>query len=474
MRFAEENPLALGQWEVDFAVPGEQSTLTISLAAIFGGERFAAEEAAKRAKQAAEDGEPVENKLPPRAIQNGLEVLAALREGMDEEHGRQLGNLMDMVLKDPTKLHEITRSTAKTFFDRTLPGEVTRKRYTLEGNIFAAVSMSVQQRLGEKIIYTAEDGELRHAVLLKNNKLPKLMKQLDQAISERTVAAPNDRVVLRGVMDLFNATVDYAEAMANAGRQGEQAAKQEERYGAAYSQTFRAAQARYAASAAEPRREMIQALGRIAFYEEPDRERSRLTAALQRLAAGPAFETWAKRLAEGITRAAKVPAAISVGPNPFDGPGEPVVRLTEASHGGIEVGGFDQKRLSRLSKGVAADRQGAVLLPSNTGDILVLTHGKGDLPVSGTDINWRVKLGTMKVPAGVIAGHLDDDASWEQLVAHAEKHEKGFTLHGPMRALFEEAQAVASEVKKDVALQLENGISDSPAPNTHSPAMAGV
>lgn len=474
VRFSEENPLALGQWEVDFAVPGEQSTLTISLAAMFGGERFAAEEAAKRAKQAAEDGEPVENKLPPRAIRNGLEVLAALREGMDEEHGRQLGNLMDMVLKDPTKLHEITRSTAKTFFDRTLPGEVTRKRYTLEGNIFAAVSMSVQQRLGEKIIYTAEDGELRHAVLLKNNKLPKLMKQLDQAISERTVAAPNDRVVLRGVMDLFNATVDYAEAMANAGRQGEQAAKQEERYGAAYSQTFRAAQARYAANAAEPRREMIQALGRIAFYEEPERERSRLTAALQRLAAGPAFETWAKRLAEGITRAAKVPAAISVGPNPFDGPGEPVVRLTEASHGGIEVGGFDQKRLSRLSKGVAADRQGAVLLPSNTGDILVLTHGKGDLPVSGTDINWRVKFGTMKVPAGVIAGHLDDDASWEQLVAHAEKHEKGFTLHGPMRALFEEAQAVASEVKKDVALQMENGMSDSPAPNTHSPAMAGA
>ncbi|MFG1270545.1 strawberry notch family protein [Xanthobacter sp. DSM 14520] len=474
VRFAEERPLNLGGWEVDFAVPGEQSTLTISLAAMFGGERFAEEEAAKRAKQAAEDGEPVENKLPQRAIRNGLEVLAALREGLDEDHGRQLGNLLDMALKDPTKLHEITRSAAKTFFDRALPGEITRKRYTLEGNIFAAVAMSVQQRLGEKIIYTAEDGELRHAVLLKNNKLAKLTKQLEQAIAERTVLAPDDPTVLSGVVDLFNATVDYAEAIANASRQGEQATKQEERYGAAYSQTFRAAQARYLESAAAPRREMIQALGRIAFYEEPERERSRLTAALQRLAAGPAFETWAKRLAAGVVRAANVPAAISLGPNPFDGPGEPVVKVTEGSHGGIEVGAFDGKRLSRLAKGVAADRQGAVVIPSNSGAPIIFTHGKGDLPASGSEINWRVTFGSVRIPAGVVPGQIKDEQGWEQIVAHADKHAKDFTLHGPMRALFEEAQAVASEVKKDVALQLENGLSDSSAPVNHSPAMAGA
>lgn len=72
----------------------------------------------------------------------------------------------------------------KSCFDDAPAGSVFRKKYALEGNMFVALKIAQgREKLGEKAIFTTDNGEIRHAVVLKAEKLELLKSKLNAKLA---------------------------------------------------------------------------------------------------------------------------------------------------------------------------------------------------------------------------------------------------------------------------------------------------
>lgn len=75
-----------------------------------------------------------------------------------------------------------------------LPKQVTlRSRYTLEGNFFAgmaAISQKTGGALGEKVIYTDDQGKTRNALLLNKKGTEQIINQVSAKVAQRAIPLP--------------------------------------------------------------------------------------------------------------------------------------------------------------------------------------------------------------------------------------------------------------------------------------------
>lgn len=192
----DEVNVNLGQWDLHFVVPGDGSVRSTSLAGPYAIRRD--EQLAARAESDSGGVTPERQPAFKVATFGGFSSAAKFLSGavtygqdFDAEREKMLALWRENSTPSPSAGERVNESgrkadIARLLFDHAPGGEVTRKRYTLEGNIFAAVQLMGSKKLGEKVIYTAHDGELRNAMLLRNERLDKLLGPLDKALEGRT------------------------------------------------------------------------------------------------------------------------------------------------------------------------------------------------------------------------------------------------------------------------------------------------
>lgn len=187
VKFDQRDPLNIGAWKFNIAIPGEEWMEQVSLSAA-----FAHEEEAGSAISAFAD----KNIL--FASNEGLPVWAPVI--FDDAHRKALDSIRDEIGQD--ELDNLAMSISPDLygaaseadpfsrlidlaFDHVPGGETTRHKYALEGNMFMAVKLTQVKgdRLGQKAIYTTATGDIRHAVILKSDvSIEKMRLQLSEKI----------------------------------------------------------------------------------------------------------------------------------------------------------------------------------------------------------------------------------------------------------------------------------------------------
>lgn len=463
VRYSAERPLSLGEWEVEFVVPGQNTGQTISLAMVAGLEKAATDafrEALSKASNEDDPDEPAPSDDKPPKFFAGIHSLAnALAEGMDEEHGKEIRALFE----NSSNMDAQGHAFIKSFFDRVEPGEVRRSRYTLEGNVFQAVALSAQQRLGEKVIYTSDTGELRHAVMLKNKKLSKLQAGIKASLAQRTVPAPDDPAAVMAVLDLFQTTCEYSSARVEVASAEQMCKRYLEQYGSERGADYRLRDAKF--SLERVRGHVIDAL--VQLTDHSDEERATLREALSD-SDDTKFLELADRLVKVVKDAANAPTAISIGPNPFVVDGRNPVNLSVTGMGSIEAKGFSAA-ISEAAKGVAGDRQGAMILVTERHKF-VQCHGKAPYTSGTPGVNWNVKINKLKVRS-VATGAIESLSGLKQLLAIGAQHGKETTLHGALRAVFEEGRNAVNGLARELELESSLAKDDSACATDSSRAL---
>lgn len=152
--------LNLGEWHMHMSVPGEESTISVSFASLYGGYINYLENAA---------AEP--DKYRPLSFETIVRVIADQWTGEKPFAGYlDMPQILsdgwaDRVLSQPVTHEE----RFKLLFDQAPAGEVNRERSAIMGNLFLGIKVA-GKAFAEKIVFTNELGESQHAILLKGNQ----------------------------------------------------------------------------------------------------------------------------------------------------------------------------------------------------------------------------------------------------------------------------------------------------------------
>ncbi|WP_234053733.1 MULTISPECIES: strawberry notch-like NTP hydrolase domain-containing protein [unclassified Xanthobacter] len=466
VRFPTDRPLNLGEWEIDFAVPGEEHALTISLASIYAASRAQEEEQEKARKTGAMP--PTPPVWGPRPLLPAGVLLVAMAEGLSHEHAALLKSLKEgsADVEAGTFNPDVQRQLMEGCFRHAPQGERTRTRFSLEGNIFEAVAVAVQQKLGEKVLYTTDDGEIRHAVLLKNSKLDKLNASLEQSLAARTAPAPDNPALLLYVCSVLRSMEEISQTMRSRAQSTRGMADLTRRYGeqSSFVQREKERLQTIEAKLSVQHAALVGAVSQVSLALVDPLHADELRDLL--LNVDDRTPGWIERLRLAIVEAGKAPAAVSVGSDPFQAAPDAPVEYRKASDSSLDVGVFSS-RLQTLTKQMAGDREGAVVVPFN-GLICVLTHAKGGLPEAADAINWRSSIAGVKPRAGCVIGQIADQKGMEELVEHARAHQRSLSFHGPLRAIFEEVRTITREMERELVehttLKMEDEKDMAPAP----------
>jgi len=197
------DPTRISDWTIGIATPGDKVKLSFALSAL----RTRWESLEDRPGHAPiSDIVNWNSQLQSRAddYRNlvssiyGEESAGAIREIVD--HGFPRHNAGD----DLTQRNAAQYHLGQALFDLVPAGVTKETRYTLEGNLFAALALSQSghSRLGEKAVYLDDEGVRRHAVVLH----PRSAELLRETVEQRADAFAEVRSELRDAA-LVEATV---------------------------------------------------------------------------------------------------------------------------------------------------------------------------------------------------------------------------------------------------------------------------
>ncbi|MCV9909563.1 strawberry notch family protein [Brucella sp. HL-2] len=152
--------LNLGEWHMHMSVPGEESTISVSFASLYGGYINYLENAA---------AEP--DKYRALSFDTIVTVLADQWTGETPFAGYlDMPQILSDGWADRVLSHPVTHEERfKLLFDQAPAGEVNRERSAIMGNLFLGIKVA-GKAFAEKIVFTNELGESQHAILLKGNQ----------------------------------------------------------------------------------------------------------------------------------------------------------------------------------------------------------------------------------------------------------------------------------------------------------------
>nr|WP_281722717.1 strawberry notch family protein [Nitrosomonas nitrosa] len=194
--FDESKPLNLGSWKLSFAVPGQETGFMVTMAGIYA------------AYEAAGD-EPwcIRRAVPGRAGFGLMQEVAGIwspaiadelsRVDQTLPSGAPFGDMEQVALYQDECLEA---ATMRAVFEGATGGKVKRSMMTLEGNLFSAVATLAGKRVGEKAMYTDENGAIRHCYLLKKDASKKLMEKLTTSVGNRVAFVPADEERIRSFL----------------------------------------------------------------------------------------------------------------------------------------------------------------------------------------------------------------------------------------------------------------------------------
>ena len=203
VRFDEEKALNLGAWDIRLAIPGEERLIDLPLASAFA----ASEEARLK-------GEDAWVLTAAQLNDNALGLMKEiapmwseiLTEALHSTGGQLHAEAADDLLH-PAKFGDGSAEAQlmEALIENVAGGHVARTRYAVEGNLFAAVSALAGKRMGEKAMYTDENGTIRHCYLLKKDGHKKVIERLGKSIASRVSYVKPDEERVRALLDAFNA-----------------------------------------------------------------------------------------------------------------------------------------------------------------------------------------------------------------------------------------------------------------------------
>lgn len=464
VRYPKDRPLNLGEWELDLAIPGEPNVTTFSLASLYGAQKFKAE------VDRAEGGD---GRVVPSLL-NAQETLARLVvDGTPSENEAILAAVSAARDAAPEDAGAAFTAVAKKLFDSAEPGEVTRKRYTLEGNIFAAVSLSVGKKLGEKIIYTAQDGELRHAILLKNERVDKLNLKLDTAVSERVCPAPKDGQLVASIMSLARAVIDYSKVTASIPVIEQRLKDTTERFGATSATHHKFELERLRSRVAPLSANLALHATEIAAPYLSAKKLESVRTYLTSPAGETAIKPIATKLIDEVRKSIKMSAALVIGDDPIYADAKGVKKspcpVEEQWDGSFKVAtDLQQAETKAMCKTIGRDRPSAIVLLTGNVNYLIC-HGKGPYPDAVPDLAWGSTK--TKLAGGCIIGAVRTGDEFTELMHTAAANNRSVTLHGPLRAIYEMSPLIAREMTRAMDEHLE--VSAALTSAAVSPSMEG-
>jgi len=220
VRFDEEKALNLGAWDIRLAVPGEERLIELPLASAFA--------AAEDARQKGEASWVLEAaQVTDNALGLMKEIAPMWSEMLTEALYSAGGEPFAATADDIVHAAKFGGGTAEAqlmelLIENVAGGHVSRTRYAVEGNLFAAVSALAGKRMGEKAMYTDETGTIRHCYLLKKDGHKKVIEKLGKSIASRVSYVKPDENRVQALLDGFHALTqglgiagppDHAKAM---------------------------------------------------------------------------------------------------------------------------------------------------------------------------------------------------------------------------------------------------------------------
>ena len=220
VRFDEEKALNLGAWDIRLAVPGEERLIELPLASAFA--------AAEDARQKGEASWVLEAaQVTDNALGLMKEIAPMWSEMLTEALYSAGGEPFAATADDIVHAAKFGGGTAEAqlmelLIENVAGGHVSRTRYAVEGNLFAAVSALAGKRMGEKAMYTDETGTIRHCYLLKKDGHKKVIEKLGKSIASRVSYVKPDEDRVQALLDGFHALTqglgiagppDHAKAM---------------------------------------------------------------------------------------------------------------------------------------------------------------------------------------------------------------------------------------------------------------------
>lgn len=162
--------LNLGNWHLHLSVPGEENTISVSFASLYGGYSTYLENVAEDpSKYKALSFDFIVDDLTSmwageKPFPAYLDMSQILPDGWYER--AQLVPATDS--NYDYQVHgEIDRF--RRLFDQAPAGEVNRERLAIMGNLFLGIKVA-GKAFAEKIVFTNDHGESQHAILLKQNQ----------------------------------------------------------------------------------------------------------------------------------------------------------------------------------------------------------------------------------------------------------------------------------------------------------------
>lgn len=156
--------LNLGSWHLHLSVPGEENTISVSFASLYGGYTTYLENVAEdRSKYKALSFDFVVDHLTSmwageRPFPAFLDMSQILPDGWNERAD----------LASP-KEYDDEVGRFQRLFDQAPAGEVNRQRLAIMGNLFLGIKVA-GKAFAEKIVFTNDEGESQHAILLKQHQ----------------------------------------------------------------------------------------------------------------------------------------------------------------------------------------------------------------------------------------------------------------------------------------------------------------
>lgn len=193
VRFNEEKPLNLGEWNIRIAVPGEEHLIDMPMASVYAilREEYEATVAAKgvtkiwafKSARLDDDGMGLARAIAPlwsQPLAKALDDAEAMGKAPDFATGYERLHWKPFLGDGSPE-----NSVLVALFQNVHGGSVSRSRYAVEGNLFAAVSALAGKRMGEKAMYTDDSGAIRHCFLLKRDGHKKVLDQLTASVASR-------------------------------------------------------------------------------------------------------------------------------------------------------------------------------------------------------------------------------------------------------------------------------------------------
>lgn len=456
--FDKNRPLNLGEWEVELLIPGEKGAFTTSLAQVMGLERSARDQSEEQREK---DPEYIEPALGLSFIFPAVTMIRQLEQGYDADHRAEL---MDIRQNDALTFEEQLEAMCRSFFERIPAGDITRHRYTLEDNIFQAVALSTRKKLGEKIIYTTENGQIRHAIMLKNIKIGKLHEKIDAALSARSVLIPRNAKLLQKLTAMPRVLSAFHQQR-NIVRSNQSVYdKHLKQYGKDYADRHSG----YALSQAKEHlgknaRDLVEHLVGVMGAQGGEPVPVEVTGLLENEAT---LETKAAQMTEAILAVARAPAVIAVGVGFSDDLPEPPVTIGRRLDGSLDLpNDLSRDGVIGVGRATASERNGAVIVTSSL-HTFVVTHAKGSVVASVPDADYGFQPFPRRLPAGIVLGLCKSVAPFEQMVEHASEHQLDIAAYGALRAIYESAQDIRRELAAEKVPAADSSAEATPSPLT--------